>query len=155
LMAQELRRLSVDFELTIIGPDWKDYTVADLAAEAQKKGLADHVKVVAPRRGEEPVRSSDAAHLLLPRSIIAGYRPPLAVGQAGGVPGLKHVLRGLVPAQDNEGIVAVRQGGAGRLAREVAGFPDASARCERGAQASVQAAVRMTAYGMSSLYQQV
>ncbi|MFC4632082.1 glycosyltransferase [Promicromonospora alba] len=154
-VAQELRRLSVDFELTVIGPDWKDYTVADLAAEVEKKGLADHVKVVGPRRGEELIRSIDAAHLFVTTSIIEGYQLTLAEAQVRGVPVVMYELPWLVPVQDNEGIVAVRQGDAVGLAREVAAFADDRERYLRYSHASVKAAERMTSYDMSSLYQQL
>ncbi|MFD6139799.1 glycosyltransferase [Promicromonospora sp. NPDC060271] len=155
LMAQELRRLSVDFELTVIGPDWKDYTVADLAAEVDKKGLGDHVKVVGPRRGEELIRSIDAAHLFVTTSIIEGYQLTLAEAQVRGVPVVMYELPWLVPVQDNEGIVAVRQGDAVGLAREVAAFAEDRERYLRYSAASVKAAERMTSYDMSSLYQQL
>ncbi|MFC4632083.1 glycosyltransferase [Promicromonospora alba] len=154
-MAQELRRLSVDFQLTVIGPGWQDYTVAGLAAEVEKKGLADHVKVVGPRRGEELIRSIDAAHLFVTTSIIEGYQLTLAEAQARGLPVVMYELPWLVPVQDNEGIVAVRQGDAVGLAREVAAFADDRERYLRYSQASVKAAERMTSYDMSSLYQQL
>ncbi|WP_020017715.1 glycosyltransferase [Promicromonospora sukumoe] len=154
-MAQELRRLSVDFELTVIGPDWKDYTVADLAAEVERKSLGEHVKVVGARRGEELIRSIDAAHLFVTTSIIEGYQLTLAEAQVRGVPVVMYELPWLVPVQDNEGIVAVRQGDAVGLAREVAAFAEDRERYLRYSQASVKAAERMTSYDMSSLYQQL
>jgi hypothetical protein len=154
-MAQELRRLSVDFQLTVIGPDWKDYTVADLTAEVEKKALADHVKVVGARRGEELIRSIDAAHLFVTTSIIEGYQLTLAEAQVRGVPVVMYELPWLVPVQDNEGIVAVRQGDAAGLAREVASFVGDRERYLRYSQASVKAAERMISYDMSSLYQQL
>ncbi|MEU4365347.1 glycosyltransferase [Promicromonospora sp. NPDC023987] len=154
-MAQELRRLSVDFQLTIIGPDWKDYTVGDLVSAVEKKGLADHVQVVGPRRGAELIRSIDAAHLFVTTSIIEGYQLTLAEAQARGLPVVMYELPWLVPVQDNEGIVAVRQGDAVGLAREVAAFADDRERYLRYSRASVKAAERMTSYDMSSLYQQL
>jgi glycosyltransferase involved in cell wall biosynthesis len=154
-MAQELRRLSVDFQLTVIGPDWKDYTVADLTAEVERRALADHVKVVGARRGEELIRSIDAAHLFVTTSIIEGYQLTLAEAQVRGVPVVMYELPWLVPVQDNEGIVAVRQGDAVGLAREVAAFADDRERYLRYSQASVKAAERMISYDMSSLYQQL
>jgi glycosyltransferase involved in cell wall biosynthesis len=155
IMAQELRQRSVDFQLTVIGPGWQDYTVEDLAAEVAQKGLADHVKVVGARRGEELIRSIDAAHLFVTTSIIEGYQLTLAEAQARGLPVVMYELPWLVPVQDNEGIVAVRQGDAVGLAREVAAFADDRERYLRYSQASVKAAERMTSYDMSSLYQQL
>jgi glycosyltransferase involved in cell wall biosynthesis len=154
-MAQELRHLAVDFQLTVIGPGWQDYTVAHLAAEVEKEGLGEHVKVVGPRRGEELIRSIDAAHLFVTTSIIEGYQLTLAEAQARGVPVVMYELPWLVPVQDNEGIVAVRQGDAVGLAREVAAFVGDRERYLRYSQASVKAAERMTSYDMSSLYQQL
>ncbi|MFE7506779.1 glycosyltransferase [Promicromonospora sp. NPDC057488] len=153
--AQELRRLSVDFQLTVIGPSWQDYTVEDLAAEVEKRGLADHVKVVGPRRGEELIRSIDAAHLFVTTSIIEGYQLTLAEAQIRGVPVVMYELPWLVPVLDNEGIVAVRQGDAVGIAREIAAFAEDGERYLSYSRASVKAAERMTSYDMSSLYQQL
>ncbi|MFI2490411.1 glycosyltransferase [Promicromonospora kroppenstedtii] len=154
-VAEELCERSVDFELTVIGPGWQDYTVADLVAEVEKRGLGDHVKVVGPRRGEELIRSIDAAHLFVTTSIIEGYQLTLAEAQIRGLPVVMYELPWLVPVQDNEGIVAVRQGDAAGLAREVAALADDSERYLRCSRASVKAAARMTSYDMSSLYQQL
>ena len=151
----ELRRLSVDFRLTVIGPDWDDLTAKQFNAQARRRGVGNQVVAIGPLRGERLIEAMDAADAFVSTSIIEGYQLTIAEAQARGLPVFMYELPWLTLVQGNEGIVSVPQSDARGLARKIAeliGDPDRYARLS---QASVEAARRARSYDFAELYRGV
>lgn len=151
----QLRKLELDFRLTVIGPDWDDVTAKKFNAEARRRRVGDHVVAVGPRHGRALVEAIDAADAFVSTSIIEGYQLTIAEAQARGLPVFMYELPWLTLVQDNDGIVPVPQGDAAALAREISrvvGDPD---RYVRLSNASVDAAQRALSYDFGRLYQDI
>lgn len=151
----QLRRLDVDFRLTVIGPDWDDLTAKKFNAEARRRGVGNRVVAIGPRRGRDLVAAIDAADAFVSTSIIEGYQLTIAEAQARSLPVFMYELPWLTLVQDNQGIVAVPQGDARGLAREIADLVGDPARFELLSSASVDAAHRALVYDFDTLYQDV
>jgi glycosyltransferase involved in cell wall biosynthesis len=151
-VAVELRRLGVDFRFTIVGPDWTDMTAEDLRALVRKRHLEEYVDVVGPRRGAELIETIDAADLFVTTSIIEGYQLTIAEAQARGLPVVMYELPWLTVVADNDGIVAVPQGDAAALAREVRDIAADPERYRRLAESALAGARRAASYDFADLY---
>ncbi len=154
-VADQLRRLAVDFRLTIIGPDWSDLTASQLAATVKQRELEPYVIVPGPKRGQELLDAIDAADVFVTTSIIEGYQLTLAEAQARGLPVVMYDLSWLVLVQDNAGVVTVPQGDAVAMASEVVRLREDPERYARLSAASIEAAQRAKALDFSVLYQQL
>lgn len=154
-VADQLRRLAVDFRLTIIGPDWSDLTAAQLTATVKQRGLDQHVAVPGPKRGQELLDAIDAADLFVTTSIIEGYQLTLAEAQARGLPVVMYDLSWLVLVQDNDGVVTVPQGDAVAMASEIVRLGEDAERYARLSAASIESAQRAKSLDFSALYQQL
>lgn len=151
----ELRRLEVDFRLTIIGPDWDDVTAAKLNAEARRHRVGDSVVAVGPLHGARLRTAIDAADAFVSTSIIEGYQLTIAEAQARGLPVLMYDLPWLTLVQGNDGVVSVAQGDARGLARAAADLINEPQRYARLSQASMDAAGRARDYDFSRLYRDI
>ncbi|MDN4480428.1 glycosyltransferase [Demequina muriae] len=154
-VAAELQRLSVDFHLSIIGPEWAGFTEADLAAEVDGRGLSGSVTVVGPLRGEALIAAIDTADVFVTTSIIEGYQLTLAEAQARGLPVAMYELPWLTLVQDNHGLIVAPQSDATALARQIAVLVDDPDRYQRLSAASIEAAERARSYDFRDLYQRV
>lgn len=147
-----LRRLGVDFRLTVVGPDWGDLTAKKFNARARRRGVGEQVIAVGPRRGAHLISAIDAAHAFVSTSIIEGYQLTIAEAQSRGLPVFMYDLPWLTLVQDNEGIVSVAQGDVSDLAQQiadVAGDPERYATLSR---ASTDAAQRALSHDFAQLY---
>lgn len=151
----QLRKLSVDFRLTVVGPDWDDVTAKKFNAEARRRHVGDHVVAVGPRHGEQLVEAIDAADAFVSTSIIEGYQLTIAEAQARGLPVFMYELPWLTLIQNNDGIVSVAQANARGLAREIADLIGDPERYERLSKASVEAARRAASFDFAQLYRGV
>lgn len=154
-VAAQLRKLGVDFRLSVVGPDWTDMTGKQLADMAAKRGVGDQVDVVGTLRGQALLDAIDAAHMFISTSIIEGYPLTLTEAQARGLPVAMYELSWLALVQDNEGVISAPQGDAEKLARRVgaiAADPDAYSALSR---ASLGASQRALSADFSQLYQQL
>lgn len=154
-VAEQLRKLSVEFRLTIIGPDWPGLSAAQLAAEVGKRGLSDYVDVVGPLRGQALLDAIDAADIFVNTSIIEGYPLTFAEAQARGLPVIMYELSWLTLVKDNEGIVQVPQGDAAELARQIAAIGEDPGRYAHLSKAAVTAAQRALSLDFPQLYRQL
>ncbi|WP_010523529.1 glycosyltransferase [Nesterenkonia sp. F] len=154
-VAAELRKLDVDFKLSVIGPDWEDMTADRLAAMAARRKVSKQVDVVGPLHGQELLDAIDAAHVFVSTSIIEGYQLTLAEAQARGLPAAMYELPWLTIVQDNEGVVTAPQGDAETLARRIAEISEAPDRYADLSQASLDASRRALSPDFSKLYQQL
>lgn len=154
-MAAQLRKLAVDFRLTVIGPDWDDVTAKRFNAEARRRRVGDHVVAVGPRHGTQLIQAIDQADAFVSTSIIEGYQLTIAEAQSRGLPVLMYELPWLTLVQNNDGIVSVPQGDARGLAGETADLIDHPERYEHLSRASVEAARRAAAHDFAELYRGV
>ncbi len=150
-----LQRLSVDFRLKIIGPDWGDMSVERLADAVEEAGLSDRVSVVGPLRGQDLLDAIDAADLFVNTSIIEGYPLTLAEAQTRGLPVVMYDMPWLMLTTDNEGVITVPQGDAAGLARQIAWIAEDPELYARLSEASIQAAGRLGAFDFALAYEQV
>lgn len=151
----ELRRLAVDFRITVIGPDWNDMTAKKFNAEARRRRVGDSVVAIGPLRGAQLVAAIDAADAFVSTSIIEGYQLTIAEAQARGLPVFMYELPWLSLVQDNNGIVSVAQGDAHGLAGRIAGLMGDPARYAQLSAASVAAARRTYDADFAQLYRDV
>jgi glycosyltransferase involved in cell wall biosynthesis len=151
-VAAQLRRLAVDFHLSIIGPDWGDMTATTLTAEVVTRNLGEHVSVLGPRHGQELIDAIDAADAFVTTSIIEGYQLTLPEAQIRGLPVFMYELPWLTVVQNNSGIVSVPQGEAHRLARSIAETLADPEQYARLSAAAIEASQRALGYDFSQLY---
>jgi glycosyltransferase involved in cell wall biosynthesis len=154
-VADHLRRLAVDFELTIIGPEWAGLTPDKLEETVRKRKLEAFVRVVGARYGDDLIACIDDADLFLSTSIIEGYQLTLAEGQSRGLPVAMYELPWLTLVQDNGGMITAPQGDAAALARAILELRDDPERYERMSAASIEAAHRATTFDFATLYRQL
>ncbi|QKJ20348.1 glycosyltransferase [Microbacterium hominis] len=151
----QLRKLAVDFRLTVIGPDWDEMTAKRFNAEARRRRVGDQVVAVGPLRGERLVAAIDQADAFVSTSIIEGYQLTIAEAQSRGLPVFMYELPWLTLVQDNAGIVAVPQGDAAGLAQHVVDIFANPERYLRLSRASVDAAHRAVSHDFAHLYRGV
>lgn len=151
----ELSRLGIDYRLRVIGPDWDDVTAKKFNALSRRRGVGERVVAVGPLRGTALISAIDAADAFVSTSIIEGYQLTIAEAQSRGLPVFMYELPWLTLVQDNAGVVAVPQGDARGLARQIV---DATSDAERYAHlsgASREAAERARSYDFAQLYRGV
>ncbi|WP_191905731.1 glycosyltransferase [Microbacterium caowuchunii] len=154
-VAESLKRASVPFRLTIIGPDWTGMSARRLNSEARRRSLRDHVRAVGPLHGHALVAAIDAAHVLINTSVIEGYPLTLLEAQSRGLPVIMYELPWLAITQNNAGIVAVPQGdpaAAAAALRRIFKEPEYYRVLSLG---SVDAANEARAHDFAMLYRQV
>lgn len=154
-VADELRRLSVDFRLRVIGPDWDEWTARRFNESVRHRHLEEYVQAVGELRGQQLIEAIDSADALVTTSIIEGYQLTIAEAQARGLPVFMYELPWLTLVQDNPGVVAVPQADATSLARELNAALNSSTRYEELSRASIVAASRELSYDFATLYEQV
>ncbi|WP_394279008.1 glycosyltransferase family 4 protein [Microbacterium sp.] len=147
-----LDRLSVEYHLTVIGPDWDDVTAAKFNARARQYGVAERVVAIGPRRGQALIDAIDAAHLFVSTSVIEGYQLTIAEAQSRGLPVVMYELPWLDLVQDNEGIIAVPQGDADAIAAEIATLASNPSRYTELSNASLAASERVLRRDLPGLY---
>ncbi|MBV0894066.1 glycosyltransferase [Microbacterium sp. NC79] len=147
-----LRDLGVDFQLNVIGPDWEDFTAKKFNALARGAGVGSRVRALGPRHGASLLREIDKAHAFVSTSIIEGYQLTIAEAQARGLPVFMYELPWLTLVQNNDGVIAVRQGDAGMLASKISNLLSNAAYYDALSRASLDAAQRATDYDFAALY---
>ncbi|MFT4213310.1 MAG: glycosyltransferase, partial [Microbacterium sp.] len=148
----ELDRLGVDFDLTVIGPDWDDVTARKFNVEARRRGVGGRVAAVGPLHGQQLIDAIDRADAFVSTSIIEGYQLTIAEAQSRGLPVFMYELPWLVLVHGNEGIVSVPQGDARALARRVADVVGDADAYSRLSAASREAALRAGAHDFGRIY---
>lgn len=154
-VADELRRLAVDFRLRVVGPDWGEWTAARFNELARKRRLDAHVEAVGELRGQQLIDAIDASDVFVTTSIIEGYQLTIAEAQARGLPVFMYELPWLTLVQNNPGIIAVAQGDAAALAQQLKLAFDSPDRYAELSRASIDAARRELSYDFAALYVQV
>jgi glycosyltransferase involved in cell wall biosynthesis len=151
-LGAQLKRMKVDFRLTIIGPEWDDLTPKKLNAEARRRRVAGTIRAVGALRGRALREAIDSADIFVSTSIIEGYQLTIAEAQARGLPVVMYDLPWLPLVQDNDGVMTVPQGDVRALARRVADLGRDPKRYVNMSRASVVAAGRARTYDFDALY---
>ena len=151
-VSQRLRDLGVDFQLTVIGPDWESTTAKGFNADARRRGIGDRVRAVGPLHGSALLGAIDAADVFLSTSIIEGYQLTIAEAQSRGLPVAMYELPWLTLLQDNDGVVTAPQGDAASLARQIAQLISDPDRYTAVSRASLQASRRTSGTDFGRLY---
>ncbi|WP_372983974.1 glycosyltransferase [Microbacterium sp.] len=154
-VAHQLRRLSIDFHITVIGPDGGDLTSDRFNELARVRDLGDVIEAVGEKRGQQLIDAIDGAHAFVTTSVIEGYQLTIAEAQARGLPVFMYELPWLMVVQGNDGVVSVPQGDAAILARQIAAVFASAERYERLSAASLIAAQRARSYDFAHLYEQL
>lgn len=154
-VAEELRRLALDFQLTVVGPSSHDLTPEKFNAMAKARGLQDHIEAIGARRGDALVRAINDSDAFVSTSIIEGYQLTIPEAQAHGLPVFMYELPWLTVVQDNGGVVVTDQGDAAALACEIVNVMNSPRRYEQLSRAAREAADRTLAYDFRALYEQV
>lgn len=108
-IAAELKKLTNDFTLTIVGPDSDDLTAREVIARVKADKLKDNVKVVGPKRGEDLIRELKSADVFLSTSIIEGYQLTLVEAQSYALPVVMYELPWIASAENNDGVIQTPQ----------------------------------------------
>ncbi|MEV7608314.1 glycosyltransferase [Microbacterium sp. NPDC089320] len=151
-VAEELRTLSLDFHITVIGPDGGDLTADRFNERARVRHLDGFIEAVGEKRGQDLIDALDGAHAFVTTSVIEGYQLTIAEAQARGLPVFMYELPWLTVVQGNDGVVSTPQGDAARLARQIAEVFGCAERYERLAAASLVAAARARSHDFADLY---
>ena len=134
--AAELRARDVDFRLTIVGPDSKNLSAADVRRYAQQSGVGDAVHLFGDLDAVELETALADAHLLISTSAIEGYQLTLIEAQAMGMPVVMYDLPWLATVRDNPAVLTSRPDDPAQLADLIAGL---AREPERYARLSAQA----------------
>ncbi|WP_336631569.1 MULTISPECIES: glycosyltransferase [unclassified Microbacterium] len=152
LVAAELQKMGIDFQLDIIGPGWQGMTPQMLEAEAHQRGLAGHVRVRGPLYGDDLISAIDAADIFVNTSVIEGYPLTILEAQARGLPVVMYELPWLALAEGNGGIVTVPQTASAALARAVVAISESPERYTELSRASLEAAQRTREFDFAQVY---
>ncbi|MGM7680236.1 glycosyltransferase [Microbacterium sp. A94] len=109
-VAQQLRSRQVDFRLTIIGPDSKQLTAAEVRQAAASRGVDDAIDLVGELRPSELIEITSRAHIFVSVSAIEGYQLTILEAQALGLPVVMYELPWLVPVRGNPGLISTPAG---------------------------------------------
>lgn len=154
LVASELRKLGVAFEMKIIGPGWAETEPHVLEAEARKLGL-EEVSVPGPLYGEHLLSAIDAADIFINTSVIEGYPLTILEAQARGLPVVMYDMPWLALAADNGGIVTVPQATPAALAREVIAIAESPERYDELSHESLAVAKKKRDFDFGQTYRQL
>lgn len=138
----ELRKLQVDFSITIVGPDGPDLSAVRVRRNARKYGLEQHFVLPGELHKSALAGMVENAHVFVNTSVVEGYPLALVEAEALGLPIVMYDLPWLEFTQDNPGIVSVRQGDRVAMARalaEIANQPELYDRLTDGALAAARA----------------
>lgn len=152
-VAHELRKLSFDFRITVIGPDGGDLTAERFNHIARTRSLEAHIEAVGEKRGQQLIDAIDGAHAFVTTSVIEGYQLTIAEAQARGLPVFMYELPWLALVQGNDGVVAVPQGDSAALASQISSVFASAEEYAALSTASLIAAERARSYDFTHLYQ--
>lgn len=151
----ELRKLGVEAELTVIGPDSRDLTAEALVEHARERGVDGALRAPGPLHGAALLDALEHADLYVCTSAIEGYPLALVEAQALGLPVAMYELPWLSVAAGNDGILAAPQGDAHRLALSIADLAGDPERYAQHSAASLAAAHAALSHDFTALYSQL
>ena len=154
-IAAELDKRAVDFHLSIIGPDSRDLTAAQLTVAAERAGVSDRITLTGPQHGEQLAASIEQADLFISTSAIEGYPLTLIEAQAHGLPVVMYELGWLAALENNDGAIRVPQGDKSGMAEAIARLVADPETYHARSAGSLQAAKRALGHSFADLYMQL
>ena len=154
-VADHLRRLAVDFRITVIGPDSSEWTAHAFNSAVRKRRLEAYVEAVGEKHGPRLIEAIDSADAFVTTSIIEGYQLTIAEAQSRGLPVFMYELPWLTLVHENGGVVAVPQGDAAALALQIAAAFESPELYSELSRASLAAADRALSHDFGRLYEDV
>ncbi|UGS26391.1 glycosyltransferase [Microbacterium resistens] len=151
-VAEELNRRSIDFHLTIIGPDSADATADQLRASMRARELDSRVTITGPLRGQDLTDALNDAHVYVSLSGIEGYPLTLIEAQALGMPVVMYELPWLAVLDGNKGVRSVPQKDTRALAEQLESIIADPSVYSQLSVASLDAATAATEHDFSRLY---
>lgn len=155
LVAAALRRLKVDFVLTIVGPDTTDLSAEKLRESARAQGVEDAVTLTGALHGAALLEVLEDSHICVFTSAIEGSPLALVEAQSLGLPVTMYELPWLAILDENDGVLTAPQGDPQALARRVADLAGDPGRFTAASKASLLAARRATEFDFPELYRQL
>lgn len=154
-VASILRSLSIDFRLTIIGPDSRDLSAEKLALLAEDRGVGDAVILPGPMHGDALLSALEDTDVFVYTSAIEGYPLTLVEAQSLGLPVAMYELPWLATVQNNPGILVASQHDANGLALQIAEISRDPGRYSKLSAASLDAARSVLDHDFTLLYSQL
>lgn len=118
-IAMELKKITSNFTLTLIGPDSNDLKAVQVRDRLKSKQLESNVKVVGPKHGKELIDELKKADLYLNTSVIEGYLLTLVEAQTYGLPVVMYELPWLTTVENNNGVIQTPQKNPAIAAQEI------------------------------------
>lgn len=154
-IAAELKKLTDNFTLTIIGPDSDDLKLWQVKERVKLKSLKDNVKLTGPKHGSDLIDELKKADLYISTSIIEGYPLTLLEAQSYALPVLMYELPWLAITEHNDGIIETPQKNPSIAAQEIYNLFIDRPVYERTSKASLVASQSYLSYDFSKLYTQL
>lgn len=154
-VAKELRKLTDDFTLRIVGPGSNDLGIEDVKERVAQNGLADHVEVVGPKHGVELIKEIKHADLYVCTSIIEGYQLTLIEAQSYGLPVVMYELPWLAAVENNKGVIQTPQKNPQLAAQEILNLFSNEDAYQQASAASLKASKSYLSHDFSKLYTQL
>lgn len=154
-LAEQLRRIGVDFHLTIIGPDTNDLSAEDLMRDAVNRGVADAVSLPGALHGQDLLDALGDAQLFVSTSVIEGNPLTIVEAQAMGLPVAMYELPWVESIKENGGVISVPQGAVSDLAEVIAKIHQDTHLYAQLSAASIAAADRVRSVDLNTLYSQL
>jgi len=154
-VAAKLEERSVNFHMSIIGPDSRDLTAAQLSKAAEHLGLSDRITLTGPQHGEQLTALIERADIFVSTSVIEGYPLTLIEAQAHGLPVVMYELGWLAALENNDGVICVPQGDKNGMADAIAQIVADPAAYNSRSVGSLHAAERALGHSFSDLYMQL
>lgn len=119
-VAHELDARGVDFKLSIVGPDSRALSAAQLRREAHAVGVGERVELVGEKSADELLALLARADVLVSTSAIEGFQLTIIEAQALGMPVVMYDLPWLRTVQGNAGVVTTTPNDPVALAEAIA-----------------------------------
>lgn len=154
-IATELRKLTDNFTLVIVGPDSGDMTVKQLQEVVRSKALEDHVNVTGPKHGNVLIKELKKADVFVNTSSIEGYLLTLIEAESYALPVVMYEMPWLATVEDNGGVIQTPQDNPAVAAREIYELTTDKKRYEETSKAALEVVSKYLSYDFSKLYKQM
>lgn len=148
----ELRRMGIEFAITIIGPDSSDLTAKQIQRKSRDLGVSENVVLTGPLHGDDLVDRAKNSHVFVSTSIVEGYPLALVEAQAIGLPIAMYRLPWLEFIKNNQGVISVEQGDRQGMASELAGLLTSEHKYDSLSQGAVAAVRDEVSNDLASVY---
>ncbi|MBV0894075.1 glycosyltransferase [Microbacterium sp. NC79] len=153
--AAHLKRLGLDFRMTLIGPETKTLSAKDVHKGAAKRGVSDFIELKPGLPPEDLLDVLSHTHLMISASAIEGYQLTIIEAQLLGIPVVMYDLPWLTTVRDNPGIVTTPPGEPHNLAEAVVSLVRDADRYERLSREGVGFAEKLSSLDIEEILSQL